>query len=96
MPKSTVELNRIVDMLNKNPRLKISVQGHTDNVGTTEYNKALSENRARVVYEYLIANGISADRLSYIGFGKTKAVADNSTEEGRSQNRRTEFVVTEK
>jgi len=95
LSRSDVELDRLITLLLNNPGLKISVQGHTDNVGADAYNQALSENRARVVYEYLLSKGINKDRLSYLGFGKTKPIAANDTEEGRSQNRRTEFVVIE-
>jgi outer membrane protein OmpA-like peptidoglycan-associated protein len=89
-------LNDIVSQLKKNPRIKLEIQGHTDNIGTIEYNKKLSERRADAVMEYLIKNGISPERLRSLGFGATKPVADNSTEAGRSKNRRTEFLILEK
>jgi outer membrane protein OmpA-like peptidoglycan-associated protein len=96
LPESKVELDKLAGMLKRNPEMKIRLQGHTDNQGTEEYNMELSENRAKSVYDYLVENGISKGRLSYKGFGESKPVATNETEEGRAKNRRTEFVVVEK
>jgi outer membrane protein OmpA-like peptidoglycan-associated protein len=76
-----------------NPKLKIEIGGHTDNVGTKAYNKTLSENRANSVYNYLISKGIDKTRLSYKGYDFSVPVATNDTEEGRALNRRTEFKV---
>jgi len=95
LARSDIELDRLITLLHNNPTMKISIQGHTDNVGTDAYNQALSDNRAKVVYEYLLAKGITKVRLSYLGFGKTRPIAGNDTDEGRGQNRRTEFVVIE-
>jgi len=92
-PESQIELNRLVDLLNQNKTMKIEIGGHTDNKGTAEYNQKLSENRARSVYEYLINKGIDKNRLSYKGYGLTKPLESNDTEEGRAINRRTEFKV---
>ena len=94
--ESRTELQKLIDFLTQNPKLKIEVSGHTDNKGTMQANQVLSENRARSVYQYLIANGISADRLSFKGFGQTQPIASNDTEDGRSQNRRTEFKIVAK
>ena len=69
------------------------ISGHTDNVGTKPYNQTLSEKRAKSVYDFLLAKGIPAQRMSSTGFGDTKPIAENSTDSGRSQNRRTEFTV---
>ena len=91
--ESKIELNRLADFLNQNPTLKILIGGHTDDQGTAEHNLTLSENRAKTVYDYLISQGIVASRLSYKGFGESKPVAANDTEEGRAANRRTEFTV---
>lgn len=91
--ESIKTLNNIVDQLKKNPRIKLEIQGHTDNIGTKEYNQKLSEKRADAVMEYLIKNGISPERLRSKGFGETKPIATNNTEEGRSKNRRTEFLM---
>lgn len=90
---SRAELERIAIFLNANPDVKIEISGHTDNVGDKKYNLGLSERRAQSVYNYLIANGISASRLSYKGYGDTKPVATNDTDKGRQLNRRTEMVI---
>jgi outer membrane protein OmpA-like peptidoglycan-associated protein len=92
--ESKTELNTLIELLTKNPSLKIEIGGHTDNSGIEKDNENLSQNRAKSVYDYLIEKGISADRLSYKGYAATKPVADNKTPEGRAKNRRTEFVVT--
>ena len=85
-------IDQIVQMMNSNPDLKIGVEGHTDNVGTPASNKTLSEARAKSVVSAIVAQGIAADRLSPVGFGQDKPIADNNTEEGRAQNRRVELV----
>jgi outer membrane protein OmpA-like peptidoglycan-associated protein len=85
-------IDQIVQMMNENPDLKISVEGHTDNVGTAASNKTLSEERAKSVVSAIVAKGISTDRLDPAGFGQDKPIADNKTEEGRAQNRRVELV----
>jgi outer membrane protein OmpA-like peptidoglycan-associated protein/tetratricopeptide (TPR) repeat protein len=90
---SKVELGKLVTFLNKYPKVKFEISGHTDNMGGKEYNQKLSEQRAKSVYEYLVSKNIESGRLVYKGYGDTKPVADNSTESGRAQNRRTEFVV---
>lgn len=95
-PESQVELDNIVKLLKDNPTLKISIQGHTDNVGKPADNLKLSNDRAKAVITYLTSKGIEAGRLSSQGFGATVPVADNSTEEGRAQNRRTELKVISK
>ena len=91
--ESLVELNRLKNLLEDNPSLKIQINGHTDNVGSDEDNLKLSDGRAKAVYDFLIENGITASRLKFKGFGETQPVASNETEEGRQQNRRTEFVI---
>jgi len=91
---SKTELERIAIFLNANPDVKIEVSGHTDNVGDKKYNLDLSDKRAQSVYNYLIANGISASRLSHKGYGDSKPVATNDTEGGRQLNRRTEMVIS--
>jgi len=92
-PKSKVELDKLVNFLTKNATVKIELGGHTDNVGTSKANLLLSNNRAKSVYDYLIEKGIEAIRLSTQGYGDTKPIADNSTEVGKSENRRTEFKI---
>ena len=91
--ESFVELDKLIDYLNQNKNLKIELGGHTDNQGSEEYNQKLSLDRAKTVYEYLITKGISSNRLTYKGYGKTKPIATNDTEEGRAENRRTEFKI---
>lgn len=83
----------IGEMLKTNASMRLEIQGHTDNVGTPASNQKLSEARAAAVRSYLVSTfSIAADRLSAAGFGDTKPVADNKTEEGRAQNRRVELV----
>ena len=86
-------LQEFILFLESNPKVKIEIQGHTDNVGKKADNQILSQNRARVVYEYLIEKGIKSSRLTHKGFGPDKPVADNESEEGRALNRRTVFVI---
>jgi OmpA-OmpF porin, OOP family len=85
-------VDQIVEMLKQNPDLKVSVEGHTDNVGSDKSNKTLSENRAKSVMNALISGGIEKSRLSSKGWGSTKPIEDNSTEDGRYKNRRVEIV----
>jgi len=91
--ESQVELDKLLQLLQENPAVKIQVEGHTDNIGNTADNLKLSANRALAVVNYLTSRGIAAARLSSKGFGATKPIADNKTEEGRAQNRRTEIKV---
>jgi OOP family OmpA-OmpF porin len=85
-------IEQIVQMMNSNPELKLSVEGHTDNVGSPASNKTLSEARAKSVVSAIVGQGVAADRLSPVGYGQDKPVADNSTEEGKAKNRRVELV----
>jgi outer membrane protein OmpA-like peptidoglycan-associated protein len=91
--QSYSELNKLVAFLKATPNVSIVIGGHTDAVGDAKLNLVLSENRAKSVYNYLVEKGIATTRLSFKGFGSTVQVADNSTEEGRAQNRRTEFTI---
>jgi len=91
---SEIELKKLLSFLNENPKIHIAIHGHTDNTGSAEYNYELSNQRAKAVYYFLIEHDIDANRLIYNGLGFDKPIADNSTEEGRAQNRRTEFVIT--
>lgn len=94
-PASLIELDKLVTLLTENPTLKIEISGHTDNVGKAESNLLLSDNRAKAVVNYLVSKKIEAKRLTAKGYGLTKPVADNNTEDGRAQNRRTEMKITE-
>ncbi|HST09444.1 MAG TPA: OmpA family protein, partial [Terriglobales bacterium] len=76
------------------PSLRLSVEGHTDSVGTDDYNQQLSEKRAEAVRQYLVQQGISGDTIVATGFGKTAPIASNDTPEGRQQNRRVELVLS--
>ncbi len=94
MPQSKTELEVVLKMMEKNPSLKIEIGGHTDNTGTEQKNKELSEERAKSVFDYLIAKGADANRITYKGYSSSQPVAGNNTPEGKALNRRTEFVVT--
>ena len=93
LQQSHNELFKLKEMLEQHPSMKIELRGHTDNQGTVEHNQKLSEARARAVARYLIDKGIDKSRLTWVGFGKSLPVADNSTEEGRRQNRRVEYRI---
>ena len=95
VPSSYDELKILFSFLNKNPSVKILIEGHTDNVGDTQYNFLLSNNRAKEVYKYLKSRGISEYRLSYKGYGESRPIVSNNTELGRSKNRRTSFIIIE-
>lgn len=95
-PESSEELDRVVKLLTENPTMKIDIAGHTDNVGSDEDNRKLSDDRAKAVYDYLVAKGIDASRLSWKGFGESEPVETNDTEEGRARNRRVEFTIRSK
>ncbi len=92
---SKYELKNVIDFLNKYPAAEIELAGHTDNTGRVGLNDTLSNNRALSVYDYLIRNGkIPAERLTAVGYGSRRPVDTNDTEEGRAENRRTEFQIT--
>ena len=94
--RSKIELDKVIQLMNENPSLVVELSGHTDNTGTPEYNQVLSERRAGSVKNYLSENGISPVRMTAVGYGLTKPIATNDTEEGRSINRRTELKILEK
>jgi outer membrane protein OmpA-like peptidoglycan-associated protein len=85
-------IEQMVELMQTNPDLNVEIQGHTDNVGKPEANMKLSQERADAVKQALVDKGIAADRMSTAGFGDTRPVADNATEEGRAKNRRVELV----
>ena len=91
-PESMGEINRIVQLMNENPTLKFSVEGHTDSTGNAASNQTLSEQRAQAIVDKLVELGIAKDRLTAVGKGQNNPIADNSTDEGRAKNRRVEFV----
>lgn len=93
---SRVELQKLIEFLTDNPSLIIEIGGHTDNVGTQDYNQKLSFRRAEEVYNYLAENGIVKARMSYSGYGFSQPVISNDTPEGRALNRRTEFKIIKK
>ncbi|HYF31381.1 MAG TPA: OmpA family protein [Chitinophagaceae bacterium] len=92
-PESQVELDKVVQLMKENPTLRIQINGHTDNIGKPADNLRLSENRAKEVVGYLTQKGIQPERLSFKGFGATQPIADNTREEDRAKNRRTELKV---
>jgi outer membrane protein OmpA-like peptidoglycan-associated protein len=94
MTESYAELDRLVELLNSNPTMKIQVNGHTNNIGIK--NMEISEQRAKAVVDYIVGEGIDPDRLNYKGYGDTKPIASNDTEEGRIINRRVEFQIISK
>ena len=85
-------LQQILDLLKKSPALKLEIQGHTDNVGGDAYNQTLSEARAKAVVTWLTGHGVAVARLTAKGYGKTKPMADNTTDAGRAKNRRVEIA----
>jgi outer membrane protein OmpA-like peptidoglycan-associated protein len=95
LPKTgLIELEKLLQVLQENPSLKLQIGGHTDNTGRPEDNEKLSTNRAKSIVEWLTSKGIESNRLSFKGYAATKPIADNTTEAGRAKNRRTEFTIT--
>lgn len=95
-PESVTELEKLRGFLITNKLIRIEISGHTDNQGTPEHNLVLSKNRAKAVFDYLVRQGIKPERLAYNGFGITKPIDTNDTEQGRANNRRTEFTILSK
>jgi hypothetical protein len=93
--ESTVELNKVVRLLQTNPEINIEIGGHTDNTGDLDYNQKLSESRAKAVADYLISASVKVVRIVSKGYGITMPMDNNATEEGRAQNRRTELKIIE-
>ena len=94
--ESFIVLESFAEYLNENPSIVLEIQGHTDNVGAAKANEALSANRAYTVKAYLEEKGVEGKRITAKGFGPNKPIADNSSEEGRAKNRRTEFLIISK
>lgn len=92
-PAAALELNRLVQLLNKYPQMVIEIGGHTDSKGSDNYNYTLSKNRAKAVYDYLLTQAIPQKRLEYKGYGEKSPIATNKTEKGRKENRRVEFKI---
>jgi outer membrane protein OmpA-like peptidoglycan-associated protein len=93
LPGSYGELDKLANTLLKYPHWQVEIAGHTDNVGDARLNQALSENRAIVVANYLVRQGVAEERIKAKGYGSTRPLAGNETETERAQNRRVEFVV---
>ncbi len=94
-PSSYAELERLTKLLTDFSKLKVEISGHTDNVGTKAYNQKLSEARAKTIVDYLVKAGVDVQRLEYKGYGMDAPIANNDTEAGRQENRRTEFKILE-
>ncbi|GAA4460164.1 hypothetical protein GCM10023189_34890 [Nibrella saemangeumensis] len=93
--ESTQQLDKLLNTLKANPKLKIEIGGHTDNVGDRRLNQLLSENRAKVIANYLLNKGVDESRLRYVGYGDARPVAPNDVEINKEKNRRVEFLVLE-
>jgi len=94
LPESgKIELNKLINLMNENPSIQVEIGGHTDNVGSAENNRILSENRAKAIVQYLQNNNVGANRLRWKGYGATQPIASNSSEAGRALNRRTTFTI---
>jgi len=88
------ELEKAVDFIKKYPGYQVSIEGHTDSIGTDKYNQALSERRAAAVKAYLLQQGVvDSQRIKSVGYGKSRPIADNKTKQGRFENRRVEILI---
>ena len=94
LPPSITELTNLLQLLQANTSVSIEIQGHTDNEGNADANQKLSLQRSKAVYDYLTANKVKPERLTFKGFGATKPISSNDTAAGRQQNRRTSFIIT--
>ena len=93
LPASFRLLNQVVQVLNDIPKMRVRIEGHTDNIGGEAFNLKLSQKRAESVRAFLVAKGVSPDRLEAVGYGLTRPISSNKTGKGRAQNRRTEFHI---
>ena len=92
-PEAVKILDEAVTTLRENPDLRVTIEGHCDSIGTSEYNLALGERRANAVRDYLVNRGVAAGRMETVSYGEERPKADNSTAEGRALNRRASLVV---
>jgi len=92
-PDSTLTLRELAEIAKECPAFRIEIEGHTDSEGTDERNQRLSDRRAKAVADFLTRAGVEASRLSTVGYGASRPIADNDTEDGRARNRRIEFIV---
>lgn len=92
-PSFTGNLNQLAQTMSQYNQTTITVAGHTDSIGSDSYNYNLSQRRAASVSNYLISRGVSPSRINSVGYGKTRPIADNSTDYGRAQNRRVEITI---
>ncbi|MBF7051973.1 OmpA family protein [Halomonas sp. KAO] len=91
-PGAESELNQVARTLNDNPEVRVTIAGHTDAIGTNEYNLGLSKDRADSVRSYLVSQGVAGNRMRTVGYGEERPVATNETDAGRAQNRRVEIM----
>lgn len=92
-PESFTELNKVVEFLQQNPRVEVEIAGHTDSKGSDTYNLNLSQGRSQSVVDYIVSQGIDSSRITAQGYGESRPIDTNDTEEGRANNRRVEFTV---
>lgn len=92
-PLSFNGIQGFIDMMERSPNMKVEIGGHTDSLGPAEYNQSLSQRRANAVKKYLERLGISSERIQAVGYGESRPVAPNDSQEGRRLNRRTEFII---
>ena len=92
-PEAVKILDEAIVTLRENPELRVTIEGHTDWIGTTEYNLALGERRANAVRDYLVSRGVDPSRMTIVSYGEERPIADNTTVEGRALNRRAAIVV---
>ena len=95
-PEAMAVLNDAAALLSKHERVVVEIAGHTDSKGSEEYNQGLSKRRADAVRDYLASKGVKASRLSAKGYGESRPIASNDTEEGRAENRRVEMIVLDR
>ena len=91
-PQFNTNLDNIIDILKRNPDLKIRIEGHTDNIGSQKYNLGLSKKRAQAIKAYLVKNGVGESRITTTGYGFSRPISGNDTKEGRALNRRAELI----